>query len=43
MLFRSGFDTFTHYRTVVRRGALDLPLRYAPYGGKNLNTVKKLM
>lgn len=40
---RTGFDTFTHYRTVVRRGALDLPLRYAPYGGKNLNTVKKLM
>lgn len=40
---RTGFDTFTHYRTVVRRGALDLPMRYAPYGGKNLNTVKKLM
>ncbi|MGI5929418.1 aldehyde dehydrogenase [Pseudoflavonifractor sp.] len=40
---RTGFDTFTHYRTVVRRGALDLPMRYAPYGDKNLNTVKKLM
>ena len=40
---KTGFDTFTHYRTVVRRGALDLPMRYAPYGGKNLNTVKKLM
>lgn len=40
---KSGFDTFTHYRTVVRRGGLDLPMRYAPYGGKNLNTVKKLM
>ena len=40
---RTGFDTFTHYRTVVRRGGLDLPMRYAPYGGKNLNTVKKLM
>ena len=40
---RTGFDTFTHYRTVVRRGALDLPMRYAPYGGKNLNAVKKLM
>ena len=40
---RTGFDTFTHYRTVVRRGKLDLPMRYAPYGGKDLNTVKKLM
>lgn len=40
---KTGFDTFTHYRTVVRRGALDLPMRYAPYAGKNLNTVKKLM
>lgn len=40
---RTGFDTFTHYRTVVRRGGLDLPMRYAPYAGKNLNTVKKLM
>ena len=40
---RAGFDTFTHYRTVVRRGKLDLPMRYAPYGGKDLNTVKKLM
>ena len=40
---RAGFDTFTHYRTIVRRGKLDLPLRYAPYEGKNLNMVKKLM
>lgn len=40
---KTGFDTFTHYRTVVRRGGLDLPMRYAPYAGKNLNTVKKLM
>ena len=40
---KAGFDTFTHYRTVVRRGTLDLPMRYAPYAGKNLNAVKKLM
>lgn len=40
---KTGFDTFTHYRTAVRRGGLDLPMRYAPYAGKNLNTVKKLM
>lgn len=40
---RAGFDTFTHYRTVVRRGSLDLPLRYPPYGGKSLGLLKKLM
>lgn len=38
-----GFDTFTHYRTVVRRGKLDLPLRYAPYQGKSIGLLKKLM
>ena len=40
---KAGFDTFTHYRTVVRRGALDLPVRYPPYGGKGLGLLKKLM
>lgn len=40
---KAGFDTFTHYRTVVRRGSLDLPIRYAPYGNKRLGTLKKLM
>lgn len=40
---KAGFDTFTHYRTVVRRGSLDLPLRYPPYGGKSLGLLKKLM
>lgn len=38
-----GFDTFTHYRTVVRRGKLDLPVRYAPYKGKKISLLKKLM
>ena len=38
-----GFDTFTHYRTVVRRGKLDLPVRYPPYGGKSIGLLKKLM
>lgn len=40
---RAGFDTFTHYRTVVRRGRLDLPVRYPPYGGKKISLLKKLM
>ena len=40
---KAGFDTFTHFRTVVRRGALDLPVRYPPYGGKGLGLLRKLM
>lgn len=40
---KAGFDTFTHYRTVVRRGWLDLPVRYPPYGGKRVFFLKKLM
>jgi aldehyde dehydrogenase (NAD+) len=40
---KAGFDTFTHYRTVVRRGRLDLPVRYPPYGGKKISLLKKLM
>ncbi|MEG2118755.1 MAG: aldehyde dehydrogenase, partial [Pseudoflavonifractor sp.] len=28
---KAGFDTFTHYRSLVHRGKLDLPLRYPPY------------
>ena len=40
---RAGFDSFTHYRAVVRRGGLDLPVRYPPHGGKGLGLIKKLM
>lgn len=40
---KAGFDTFTHYRSVVRRGKLDLPVRYPPYGGKSIGLLKKLM
>jgi len=40
---KAGFDTFSHYKTIVRRGALDLPLRYPPYGDKALRILKKLM
>ncbi len=40
---KAGFDTFTHYRTVVRRGKLDLPVRYPPYEGKKISLLKKLM
>jgi aldehyde dehydrogenase (NAD+) len=39
---RYGFDTFSHKKSIVRRGTwLDLPLRYPPYGNK-LRLVRKL-
>ena len=28
---QAGFDTFTHYKSMVRSGPLDLPMRYQPY------------
>ncbi|MEG0765953.1 MAG: aldehyde dehydrogenase family protein, partial [Pseudoflavonifractor sp.] len=40
---KAGFDTFTHYRSLVHRGKLDLPLRYPPYAGKKIGLLKKLM
>ena len=30
---KAGFDTFTHYKSVLKtRGRLDLQLRYPPFG-----------
>ena len=38
-----GFDTFTHYKGVLKKGHwLDLPVRYPPYGEK-LGLLKKMM
>ena len=32
---KKSFDTFTHHKSVVRRGTwMDVPLRYAPYTNK---------
>ena len=28
---QAGFDTFTHYKSILRRGPVDLPMRYQPY------------
>lgn len=28
---QAGFDTFTHYKSILRRGPIDLPMRYQPY------------
>ena len=29
---QAGIDTFTHYKSILRRGPIDLPMRYQPYG-----------
>ena len=40
---KAGFDTFSHYKTVVGRpNWLDLPLRYPPYKDK-LGLLKRLL
>ncbi len=28
---QAGFDTFTHYKSILAKGRLDLPMRYQPY------------
>jgi aldehyde dehydrogenase (NAD+) len=39
---KTGFDTFTHRRGILKRGTFfDLPLRYPPYG-KRLKLVQRL-
>lgn len=41
---RSSFDTFTHYRSIVKKSTwLDLPMRYHPYGEKKLSMIRKFM
>jgi aldehyde dehydrogenase (NAD+) len=40
---QAGFDTFSHQRSVLRRGfRFDLPFRYPPYG-ERLAQIKRLM
>lgn len=39
-----SFDTFTHYRSVVRKSTwIDLPMRYHPYTEKNFKLIRRLM
>ncbi len=39
-----GFDTFSHKKSIVdKKTFIDLPMRYAPYGEKNLNQIKKFL
>jgi aldehyde dehydrogenase (NAD+) len=40
---KSGFDTFSHHKSVLKRSFwLDLPLRYPPYAGK-LKLLKRIV
>ena len=40
---RSGFDTFSHFRSVLYKGTwIDIPLGYPPYAGK-LRWIKKIL
>ncbi len=41
---KSSFDTFTHYRSIVRKSTwIDLPMRYHPYTEKNFKMIRRLM
>ncbi len=40
---KAGFDTFTHYKSVLSKSVrIDVPFRYPPYTG-NLNLIKRFM
>lgn len=38
-----GFDTFTHPKSVLKKGRLDVPVRYPPYRESRISLLKKLM
>ncbi|KPI49508.1 aldehyde dehydrogenase [Clostridioides difficile] len=38
---KAGFDTFTHYKSVLKKLKLDIPIRYAPYNDKLIKILKK--
>lgn len=40
---KAGFDTFTHYKSVLKKLNLDVPIRYAPYDNKLIKVLKKMM
>lgn len=39
---KRSFEIFSHYKSVMRRGFLDLPVRYPPYKGK-LSLIRRLL
>ena len=41
---KAGFDTFTHYKSVVDKGkAFDLPIRYQPYKEQNCRLLHRFL
>lgn len=41
---KKGFDTFTHYRSIVKKSNLiDMPMRYQPYTDSKLKLIRKFM
>lgn len=40
---QASFDTFTHYKSVLIKGKLDIPVRYPPYTEKKKNMMKRFM
>ena len=40
---KTGFDTFTHYKSIVKRGTLDLPMRYQPYSKLKYKIIKMFL
>ena len=39
---KRGFETFTHEKSVLKKGKLDVKVRYAPYGEKKMKLLKKM-
>lgn len=37
---KKSFETFSHYKSVLKKGKLELPVKYPPYTEKKLNLVK---
>ena len=40
---KTGFDTFTHYKSILVRGKIDMPLLYPPYSRRGLKLLKMFL
>ncbi len=40
---KAGFDAFTHQKSILKKGRLDVPVRYPPYQDSKIRLLKKLM
>ncbi len=39
---KRGFETFTHEKSVLKKGKMDVKVRYAPYSEKKLKLIRKM-